>query len=310
MKHDALVEPGIEIVERVPIPDDLVPADAQVEIEAKKAAGYYTPDDADREDLKTIGRPRARQVSDHARVAHRSSGDRARRLSLLIAEAVRERAHRDARDRPRRQAAEFPHRSRPMLDAGRRLRADVIRGKLSRLSTCRSIRAGGISSSAARPLGCDRRARSTGPMRAARARAEFDLAIVSVLLDAGAGPAWRYRDAVTGSAVGRSEGLGAREPRACSTAALFSADPRDPLRADAARLANLTPAISRAAFRFGATIRWSASKAAPTLLRAAGRAGCREAGRLRAARHAAPGRPVRSPCGAGRRRQGCRRRRS
>ena len=45
------------------------------------------------------------------------------------------------------------------------------------------------------------------PDRAARARAEFDLAIVSVLLDAGAGAAWRYRDAVTRQGIGRSEGL-------------------------------------------------------------------------------------------------------
>jgi GTP cyclohydrolase II len=44
MKHDALVEAGIDIVERVPIPDDLVPQDASVEMEAKKAAGYFTPD--------------------------------------------------------------------------------------------------------------------------------------------------------------------------------------------------------------------------------------------------------------------------
>ena len=44
MKHDALTSQGIEIVERVPIPDDLVPADAHVEIAAKKAAGYYTPE--------------------------------------------------------------------------------------------------------------------------------------------------------------------------------------------------------------------------------------------------------------------------
>ena len=41
--------------------------------------------------------------------------------------------------------------------------------------------------------------------RAARARTEFDLAIVSVFLDAGAGAAWRYRDPKTGSAIGRSE---------------------------------------------------------------------------------------------------------
>jgi GTP cyclohydrolase II len=43
MKHDAIVRAGIEIVERVPIPEDLIPADARVEMDAKKAAGYFTP---------------------------------------------------------------------------------------------------------------------------------------------------------------------------------------------------------------------------------------------------------------------------
>ncbi|MFQ5775292.1 MAG: GTP cyclohydrolase II [Kiloniellaceae bacterium] len=42
MKHDALVRQGIEIVERVPIPQELIPDDARVEMEAKKAAGYFT----------------------------------------------------------------------------------------------------------------------------------------------------------------------------------------------------------------------------------------------------------------------------
>ena len=42
MKHDALVRQGIEIGERVAIPDALVPADAQVEMAAKRAAGYFT----------------------------------------------------------------------------------------------------------------------------------------------------------------------------------------------------------------------------------------------------------------------------
>ncbi|MCG8443638.1 MAG: GTP cyclohydrolase II [Caulobacterales bacterium] len=44
MKHDALVELGVEIGERVAIPPELVPGDASVEIEAKKAAGYFSPD--------------------------------------------------------------------------------------------------------------------------------------------------------------------------------------------------------------------------------------------------------------------------
>jgi GTP cyclohydrolase II len=41
LKHDALTGAGIQIGERVPIPAELVPLDAQVEIEAKKAAGYF-----------------------------------------------------------------------------------------------------------------------------------------------------------------------------------------------------------------------------------------------------------------------------
>lgn len=74
---------------------------------------------------------------------------------------------------------------------------------------------------------------------AARARAEFDLAMVSVFLDAGAGPSWRYRDPVTGSAIGRSEGLGLAS-LAMFTAGTFSSDPRQPLRADADALADLS----------------------------------------------------------------------
>jgi GTP cyclohydrolase II len=46
MKYDALVSQGIEIVERVPIPDELVPVDAHVEINAKRAAGYYSAEAA------------------------------------------------------------------------------------------------------------------------------------------------------------------------------------------------------------------------------------------------------------------------
>jgi GTP cyclohydrolase II len=41
-KFDAITGSGIEVGERVKLPDDLVPADARVEIEAKIAAGYFT----------------------------------------------------------------------------------------------------------------------------------------------------------------------------------------------------------------------------------------------------------------------------
>ncbi|MBT3979770.1 MAG: GTP cyclohydrolase II [Bacteriovoracaceae bacterium] len=42
MKYDSIVGSGIEVTNRVTIPADLIPEDAQVEMEAKKAAGYYT----------------------------------------------------------------------------------------------------------------------------------------------------------------------------------------------------------------------------------------------------------------------------
>jgi GTP cyclohydrolase II len=58
MKYDAMVAGGIEIGERVPIPPELVPDDASVEMEAKKAAGYFTPEGAPSEaDLaRVVGR--------------------------------------------------------------------------------------------------------------------------------------------------------------------------------------------------------------------------------------------------------------
>jgi hypothetical protein len=72
-----------------------------------------------------------------------------------------------------------------------------------------------------------------------RARAEFDLAIVSVFLDAGAGPAWRYRDPKTGFTIGRSEGLGLAS-LAMFENGIFSTDIGDLLRADANVLAKLS----------------------------------------------------------------------
>jgi hypothetical protein len=79
------------------------------------------------------------------------------------------------------------------------------------------------------------------PDRAARARAEFDLAIVSVFLDAGAGPTWRYLDPKTGSAIGRSEGLGLASLSMFESGA-FSARPHESLRVDADVLASFTVA--------------------------------------------------------------------
>ncbi len=53
MKFDALTSQGIEIVNRVTIPDDLIPPDARVEMDAKMAAGYFSGGKVITEDLLT-----------------------------------------------------------------------------------------------------------------------------------------------------------------------------------------------------------------------------------------------------------------
>jgi hypothetical protein len=73
------------------------------------------------------------------------------------------------------------------------------------------------------------------------ARRRIDLAVVSVLLDAGAGPDWSYREPDTGETYARSEGLGVASFHMFANGA-FSRDPEgDPMRVDAERLAKLTP---------------------------------------------------------------------
>ena len=54
-----------------------------------------------------------------------------------------------------------------------------------------------------------------------RARAAFDLVILSVLLDAGAGPGWSFTDPVTGKTFTRSEGLAVASQRMFESGALY-----------------------------------------------------------------------------------------
>jgi hypothetical protein len=70
------------------------------------------------------------------------------------------------------------------------------------------------------------------------ARTRIDLVVTSVLLDAGAGDAWRYREPATGETYARSEGLAVASLDLFRSGAL-SADPKLPLRADAEALVRL-----------------------------------------------------------------------
>lgn len=60
MKYDAITGAGIEVGERVNIPDELIPADARVEMDAKVAAGYFTPGAVP--DAAELKKPKGREL--------------------------------------------------------------------------------------------------------------------------------------------------------------------------------------------------------------------------------------------------------
>jgi Protein of unknown function (DUF1688) len=105
---------------------------------------------------------------------------------------------------------------------------------------------------------------------AERARAAFDLVIVSVLLDAGAGPDWRYRDA-HGSVLSRSEGLAVASLEMFARGA-FSLDKDNPLRVDADRLRDLTADDLRRGFQVAASNPLLGLESRASLLNSLGRA--------------------------------------
>jgi hypothetical protein len=83
---------------------------------------------------------------------------------------------------------------------------------------------------------------------ASRARAAIDLAVTSVLLDAGAGANWSYRDTATGFVAARSEGLALASLRWFASGGM-STDASDVLRADAAALKHLDASTLNTAFQ-------------------------------------------------------------
>ncbi|KAI0120026.1 GTP cyclohydrolase N terminal-domain-containing protein [Nemania sp. FL0031] len=65
MKHDAIVGQGIPIHERVELPEELIPADSRVEIDAKITAGYFTTGHRMTEDELTAVKGRMWEDIDH-----------------------------------------------------------------------------------------------------------------------------------------------------------------------------------------------------------------------------------------------------
>ncbi|MFL5521209.1 MAG: DUF1688 family protein [Gemmatimonadales bacterium] len=117
---------------------------------------------------------------------------------------------------------------------------DVIRDRYPDLqvpihSRWRHIEAGGIDRWGTL---CARHGLAGADNAMERARSAVDLVIPSVLLDAGAGADWRYRDAATRKDFARSEGLAIASVELFESGRL-SADPERPLRSDAAALASV-----------------------------------------------------------------------
>jgi Protein of unknown function (DUF1688) len=153
---------------------------------------------------------------------------------LLSADAVRERSAIVFAAAERSETRHFRLFLPRMEYAARRV-ADITRRRYPDLdvpyhSRWRHFSAGGV----------DRAALVASAAADDAARARIDLTVVSVLLDAGAGPGWRFCETETGLAFGRSEGLAVASLRAMQ-AGLFSTDPRNPWRADAAALSEIAP---------------------------------------------------------------------
>ncbi len=155
---------------------------------------------------------------------------------LLSTRAIRERCGNITR------AVEAGHSNhfridRAKLQPAARAVADVTRRRYRDLdipyhSRWRHFAAGGVD----RKGELDRRLKQE--TAAERMRSQLDLAVISVLLDAGAGPAWSYREPGTIDDYTRSEGLGVASFCAFLAGA-FSASPGELMRVDAAALTEL-----------------------------------------------------------------------
>jgi hypothetical protein len=163
-------------------------------------------------------------------VAPRAQAERAAEV-LRTTTAVRERAGQLLARARRGESSWFTVDDGQMAEAARDV-ASVTRQRYPGLhhipfhSRWRHFEAGGI----------DRKAQLDslleGLDHAQRAHAYIDLAVVSVLLDAGAGSDWKYVEPATGQTFTRSEGLAVASYHAF-TAGLFSGDKDRPLQVDA-----------------------------------------------------------------------------
>ena len=132
--------------------------------------------------------------------------------------------------------------------------AEVIRERYPGLSVpyhsrWRHFEAGGVNRWGAL---CREKKLTAAGDKVERARVRIDLVIPSVLLDAGAGAAWRFHDAVNNQTLTRSEGLGVAS-LALFAAGTLSNDASQPLRSDAMALSRIRATDIARAFQVSDT---------------------------------------------------------
>ena len=190
---------------------------------------------------------------------------------LRTPEAVRERCHAALVSAERDTLPHFSFDPARMGDVADYV-ATVIRGNYPDLripyhSRWRHLEAGGLDRWGALAA----KLHAHNPTEVLRLR--IDLCTVSVLLDAGAGPSWVFREPDTGQVLTRSEGLAVASLHAFC-AGLFSSDPAQPWRADAAGLLQLSDAALADAFQISPDNPLTGVAGRAALLRNLGKALC------------------------------------
>jgi len=203
-KHGAITNAGIQVMQRVSLPDSFVPKNAHVEINAKIAAGYHSggPENLDFiKQLRTLEMVRERS----GQIFELAKNDKTKHFSLDL--------------------SKLPATVDLVVETTRKNYPDL---KVPYHSRWRHFRESDVAEMM-NSWRCD---------DLEKVRRMIDLVTVSVLLDAGAGADWKYIDS-SGEEVSRSEGL-AIASMDMFRDGLFSSDVAIPCRVNAHGLQRLT----------------------------------------------------------------------
>jgi hypothetical protein len=205
-KYDAIVDAGIQVMQRVSLPDAWVPPNAWVELDAKVMSGYHS-------EGKTIDRDEVQKM-------------------LFQLPTIRERCGKLYNLAQRGLLSHF------ILDESKLQKAvdltvDVILRTYPLLDIPAHSRTRHFKKTSLENL------QNSWPGDAVeKTRRMVDLCTVSVLLDAGAGPDWKYVSPTDGQLYTRSEGLG-QASLDMFAEGVFSSDPAVKSRANSVGLMNL-----------------------------------------------------------------------